>query len=77
MTLGNMRADGVRCPLLSNNGQSVAVPRMSAMCQKQTHAPQQTVSLFDHLIGDGEQPLRHLDAERSRRLKVDDELEFG
>jgi hypothetical protein len=42
-----------------------------------TNAPQQIASLFDNLIGDREHPWRHLDAERSRRLKVDDELEFG
>src|SRR5580704_2833251 len=36
-----------------------------------------TASLFDHIVGDGEHPWRHLDAERSRRLQVDDELEFG
>ena len=40
-----------------------------------THAPQQTARLFDHLVGDGEHPGRHLDAERSRRMKVDDKLE--
>ena len=28
-------------------------------------------------VGDQEQPLRHLNAEGSRRLQVDDELEFG
>src|SRR5450631_2463087 len=33
--------------------------------------------LFDHLVSDREQPWRHLDAERSRRLKVDDELELS
>ena len=38
---------------------------------------QQRGSLFDHLVGDGEHPWRHLDAEGSRRMKVDDELELG
>jgi hypothetical protein len=41
-----------------------------------TNAPQQTARLLDHLVGDGDHPGRHLDTERSRRLKVDDELEF-
>jgi len=41
-------------------------------------ALQQTVGgLLDHLVGDGEHRWRHLDAKRSRRLQVDDELEFG
>jgi hypothetical protein len=33
--------------------------------------------LFDHLVGDGEQPRWHLDAKRARRLQVKDELELG
>src|SRR5271166_4552521 len=33
--------------------------------------------LLDHLVGDGEHPRGHLDAERARRLQVDDKLEFG
>ena len=33
--------------------------------------------LLDHLIGDGEHPWRHLDAEHSRRLQVKNELKFG
>ena len=32
---------------------------------------------LDHLVGDRENVLRHLDTECARRLKVDDELEFG
>src|SRR5262245_55470112 len=31
---------------------------------------------FDHLVGNGEQRRRHLDAERARGLQVDDELEL-
>jgi len=34
-----LTAAAVQCLLLSNNGQIVAVPRMSALCQKRTHAP--------------------------------------
>src|SRR6266704_4556239 len=34
-------------------------------------------TLFDHLVGKREQPRGHLDAKRSRRLKVDDELELA
>ena len=34
-------------------------------------------ALFDHLVCDGEHRQGHLDAECSRRLQVDDEVEFG
>jgi len=35
-TVLNLLLSTPRCPLLSNSDQIVAVPRMSAMCQKQT-----------------------------------------
>src|ERR1035441_5546191 len=57
------------CPLLSNNGQIVAVPRMSALCQKRTRAPQQTASLFDHHVGAREERRRHGEAKRPRYCK--------
>src|SRR5262249_25143760 len=38
---------------------------------------QQGSRLFDHLVGTGEQVRRHVEAEQSRRLQVDDELKFG
>jgi hypothetical protein len=38
---------------------------------------QQKSQLFDHLVGKRQQPVRHLDAERSRRLEVDHQLELG
>jgi hypothetical protein len=44
---------------------------MSAKCQADIG------TLFDRLVSDGDHPWRHLYAERSRRLKVDDELEFS
>src|SRR5262249_3105758 len=37
---------------------------------------QQTVSLFDYFVGEQLDRVRHLDAEQSRRLRVDYELEF-
>jgi hypothetical protein len=38
---------------------------------------QQTASLFDHLVGTGEQRGRNVNAERPSRLQVDDELKPG
>jgi hypothetical protein len=42
-----------------------------------TNAPQQTLSLFDHLVGALLELQRHLEAERLRNFKVDDELKLA
>ena len=47
------------------------------MCQEPTYATQQISSLFDHLVGAGEQRRRHVQANRLRHDQVNDEVELS
>jgi hypothetical protein len=67
------------CPLIPvypQNRTSSAPVRMSRRCQQQTRAMKQITSLFDHLVGAGEQRRRHAEAERFSSLEVDYEIEL-
>src|SRR6516162_5770358 len=50
---------------------------MSALCQKETYAPHQNLSLFDNLVRLRGKIWWHFDAERLGGFEVDDELKFG
>src|SRR5262249_57271593 len=49
------------CPLYPRKQTCAVQLDMSALGQKRTHAAQQKGSLFDHLVGAGEQGCRYID----------------
>src|SRR6516165_5656945 len=70
------RSTSASCPLYPRKRTFVERVRMSALCQKRTHALQQTVSLFDHVIGALPQEQRHVEAERLSAFQIDHQLEL-
>src|SRR3984893_3873761 len=66
-----------QCPRRPESDLLAAGQRNDAKCQERTHAPQQTASLFDDLVGECEQRRRHLEAKRPSGREIDGELELG
>ena len=66
-----------RADSLPDSDQNPLRSEMTRCAKKETHAPQQTASLFNHLIGAGEQHWRHSEAEGLGRLEVDDQFKLS
>ena len=67
---------GVRCSFESGHKQDDHALTLRAISGSMHRKKMYRVSLFDHLVGDGEQPRREAEVERLGSLDVDHELEF-
>jgi hypothetical protein len=61
----------VSCPFYPRKQTFVGVLAMSGQCHEQTHAPQQKLQLFDHLVGEQLHRIGDSKTERPSDLKVD------
>jgi hypothetical protein len=66
-----MLAVGRSLPVYPDNRTSSISAATSQKCQERTRAPQQLSSLFDHLVGAGEQCHWNVEAESLSGLEVD------
>src|SRR5262245_14968644 len=61
----------------TESGSRFSILRCRRSAMKATYAPQQTTPLFDHLVGAGEQRLRHCQAKRLRGFEINHQLILG
>jgi hypothetical protein len=80
------QADAARAPahnapadvrFAPENGQIADIAARPFSANSDQSAAQQSGALFDHLVGDGEQLRRNVEAERSGSLKIDHKFKFG
>ena len=69
-------AISVARPLPSKTRRESGHSGSAASCQEETHAPQQTVSLFDHFVGALLEKPRNVKAKRLGGLEIDHQLEL-
>jgi hypothetical protein len=65
------------CPLIPQERRQADIAGGRIRAKTGRERVQQDRPLFDHLVGERQQPIRHIDPERLRGLEVDHQLELG